>query len=322
MTTHLAVLLAAVAAVAPGSTGSPGSLQEAEALRKIEIPVGDMVFDALAAGPEDGPLVLLLHGFPQTSLSYKHQLEVLGRAGFHAVAPDQRGYSPRARPADYREYAIPLLVGDVLGMADALGVDRFHLVGHDWGGAVAWVLAGAVPQRVLTLTALSTPHVAAMARFRADPSSEQAQRSSYFAQFSQPGAEVGFLENDAALLMSIWSGLDPDAIAAYREALGNPETLAAALAWYRAAFGQPATAAPPAPPPPSPSITLPTLYVWGTEDPAFAREAAEATRDFVEGPYRFVELEGEGHWVAERSAERVSRLILEHVTAGSPPDPS
>jgi len=318
VTTHLACLLATAFAIAPtaSSTG-----QEPGALRNIEIPVGEMIFDALATGPEDGPLVLLLHGFPQTSLSFRHQLEILGRAGFHAVAPDQRGYSPRARPADYREYAMPLLIGDVLGMADALGADRFHLVGHDWGGAVAWVLAGAAPQRILTLTVLSTPHVAAMARFRADPTSEQSQRSSYFAQFSQPGAEKGFLENDAALLMSIWSGLEPDAIEAYRGALGNPDALAAALAWYRAAFGQPAAAAPSAPPPPSPPIRLPTLYVWGTEDPAFAREAAEATEDFVEGPYRFVELDGQGHWVAERAADHVSELILEHVTAGSPPVP-
>ena len=318
MTTYLACLLATVSTVAPSASTT---LQESGALRNLEIAVGEMIFDALASGPEDGPLVLLLHGFPQTSRSYIHQLEVLGRAGFHAVAPDQRGYSPRARPADYREYAVPLLVGDVLGMADALGADRFHLVGHDWGGAVAWVLAGTAQDRVLTLTVLSTPHVGALARFRADPTSEQSQRSSYFARFSQPGAESGFLENDAALLTSIWKGLDPTAIEAYREALGNPEALAAALAWYRAAFGQPAPAAPSAPPPPSPPIRTPTLYVWGTEDPAFAREAAEATADFVEGPYRFVELDGEGHWVAERSADRVSQLILEHVTAGSPPAP-
>src|SRR5207244_639881 len=100
-------------------------------------------------------LVLLLHGFPQTSFSWRNQLVALAVAGYRAVAPDQRGYSPGARPADVGEYRVERLVGDVLGFADALGVERFHLVGHDWGGAVAWQVAGRHPERLLTLTSLS-----------------------------------------------------------------------------------------------------------------------------------------------------------------------
>ena len=111
-------------------------------MESIELAVGDLVFDARATGPADGALALLLHGFPQTSFAWRHQLEVLAAAGYRAVAPDQSGYSPRARPAEVEEYRSDRLVGDVLGMADVLGVDRFHLVGHDWGGAVAWQVTG------------------------------------------------------------------------------------------------------------------------------------------------------------------------------------
>jgi pimeloyl-ACP methyl ester carboxylesterase len=117
-------------------------------LNRIQIPVGEDVFDASVAGPEDGEVVLLLHGFPQTSWSWRHQLQALGDAGYRAVAPDQRGYSPGARPEEVERYAIPALVGDVIAIADELGAHRFHLVGHDWGAAVAWQVAGRHPDRL------------------------------------------------------------------------------------------------------------------------------------------------------------------------------
>ncbi|MGH9248466.1 MAG: alpha/beta fold hydrolase, partial [Acidimicrobiales bacterium] len=127
-----------------------------------EIAVGPHTFDALADGPEDGELVLLLHGFPQTSAAWRDQVAALAAAGYRAVAPDQRGYSPRARPTELAAYAMPELVGDVIGFADVLGAERFHLVGHDWGGAVAWQVAGRHPERLHTLAAVSTPHPEAM----------------------------------------------------------------------------------------------------------------------------------------------------------------
>src|SRR3954470_2514177 len=112
---------------------------------RIEIPVGDFTFDALAAGPDGGELVLLLHGFPQTSRSWRHQIPALAEAGYRAIAPDQRGYSPRARPAEVEAYRVDHLVADVLAIADWMGGHRFHLVGHDWGAAVAWQVAGRYP---------------------------------------------------------------------------------------------------------------------------------------------------------------------------------
>src|SRR6478672_12526902 len=125
---------------------------------RIEIPVGDLVFDATLAGPTDGPLVILLHGFPETSHCWRNQIAALTAAGYRVLAPDQRGYSPRARPEEVGVYDGPHLRADVIAFADHLGAERFHLVGHDWGGAVAWQVAGRHADRLRTLTVLSTPH--------------------------------------------------------------------------------------------------------------------------------------------------------------------
>ena len=283
-----------------------------EGVERIQIPVGDMIFDALAAGPEDGELVLLLHGFPQSSYSYRTQLPVLAAQGFRAVAPDQRGYSAGARPSEVSAYAMGNLVGDVLGMATALGAERFHLVGHDWGGAVAWVVGSAVPGRVRSLVALSTPHVSAFGRALAEADGEQARASSYFTSFRAEGSERRFLENDAAEfkeLLGQWGSMSEADINVYLEVLGTEEALGAALNWYRAGTGG-ATAT--TPPPPS-IVTVPTLYVWSTNDAAFTRATAEATEEFVTGPYRFEVLEGVSHWIAEEAPERLSELLVEHL---------
>jgi pimeloyl-ACP methyl ester carboxylesterase len=126
-------------------------------IEPLQLPARGLVFDALAAGTPTGELVVLLHGFPQTAACWTQVLETLAVAGYRAVAPDQRGYSPTARPTTVQAYRLPELVADVLAIADRLGVETFHLVGHDWGGVVAWQLAGRHPDRVATLTAVSTP---------------------------------------------------------------------------------------------------------------------------------------------------------------------
>ncbi|NNM35060.1 MAG: alpha/beta hydrolase [Gemmatimonadetes bacterium] len=276
-----------------------------------------MTFEARASGPVDGPLVILLHGFPQTSYAYRHQLRALGALGYRAVAPDQRGYSPGARPEGITPYGVPDLTADVVGMADALDAARFDLVGHDWGGAVAWVVATRFPERVRTLTVLSTPHNAALAVGLGEEGSEQARRSAYFADFAAPGAERRFLADDAALLRRIYGDLDPEVVAAYMATLGNPAALRAALAWYAAAFGDSASSGSVAAPAPTP-VTVPTLYVWSTDDVAFARATAEATERFVSGPYRFEVLEGVDHWITDQAPEEVTRLLVEHLQSPPP----
>lgn len=285
---------------------------------RVRIEVGEFVFDARAAGPSDGEVVFLLHGFPQTSYSFRHQISALAGAGYRAVAPDQRGYSPGARPPSVEDYALTHVVGDLIGMADALGCKSFHLVGHDWGGAVAWVAATRFPVRIKSLTVLSTPHFGAFGAALADSSSEQARKSSYFQVFGAEGAEERFLANNAAFLRSIFqgAGLSQEEIQVYVDALGTPAAMRAALNWYGALnlnrSSSPLAGSSPNVPPVAP-IRVPTLYVWSTEDVAFSRSVAEATRNHVAGPYRFEVLDGVSHWVPEQAAERVSELLLSHI---------
>jgi pimeloyl-ACP methyl ester carboxylesterase len=278
-------------------------------LERIEIPVGDLVFSGRASGPGDGRCVLLLHGFPQTSWSWRHQLQALAQAGHRGVAVDQRGYSEGARPAGVEHYAMPHLVSDVVAVADRLGCDRFDVVGHDWGGAVAWNLAGRHPDRVRTLTVVSTPHPAAFAATLLDGRDDQAQRSSYMAFFRQPEVpEQTFLADGGAGLRTLFeaSGLAGEADE-YVSVLTQPGAMTAALNWYRAVdiadvreMG---------------AVTSPTLYVWSTEDVALGRAAAEATAAHVSGPYRFEVLEGVSHWVPEEAPADLNRLLLEHLAA-------
>jgi pimeloyl-ACP methyl ester carboxylesterase len=286
---------------------SPGEV------RPITITVGELTFDALTAGPRDGEPVILLHGFPQTSHAFRSELAALGEAGYRAVAPDQRGYSPGARPDGVAPYAMTELVGDVFRIAGALKMDRFHLVGHDWGGAVAWVAAGVRPDRIRTLTVLSTPHYAALSAGRARQGSDQADRSAYFNDFAAPDAATRMLADNAASLRQILGAIDSEAREVYLEALGTEPALRAALAWYRAAFGGgPATGSASPPPPPAP-ITTPTLYIWGEQDGAFGPGTARATAEWVSGPYRFVPLPGMGHWLPEQAADTVNAELLAHL---------
>jgi pimeloyl-ACP methyl ester carboxylesterase len=276
------------------------------------IAVGDLTFDASVEGPESGPGVLLLHGFPQTSLAWSAALPALAGAGYRACAFDQRGYSPDARPSAVEAYRTPELVGDVLGVADALGFDRFHLVGHDWGGAIAWQVAGRHAGRVLTLTVVSTPHPAAFgAALAGEHGGDQQQRSGYIEMFRAPDSQNLFLANDAQGLRMLFgvSGMPEGGGDRYVEALGTPEALGAALNWYRAADLTLVEGLGP--------ISMPTMYVWSTEDPALGREAAEATGAHVAGPYRFEVLEGVGHWVPEAAPDRMNALLIDHLASVS-----
>ncbi len=284
---------------------------EPEEFERLRLRVDDLVFDALATGPEDGELVMLLHGFPQTADAFRGQLRALGAAGYRAVAPDQRGYSPDARPVERTAYVMPNFVRDLLGMVDALGRERFHLVGHDWGGAVAWAAGTFQADRIQSLTVLSTPHYAALGAARTTTGSDQAQRSSYFADFSRPDAADRFLENDMALLRQILAAVPPDQRARYIRRLGTRDALKAALAWYHifdpSVAGAGGTGGAVAP------VTIPTMYIWGTADQSFGPAAVEATADFVTGPYEFHRLEGVGHWVPELAIDRVNELLIAHL---------
>jgi len=267
----------------------------------VTIPTPAGTFDALAAGPDDGPAVLLLHGFPECAEQWEHQLAALAGAGYRAVAFDQRGYSPGVRPAEVGAYGPEQLIGDVLGVADSLGWPRFDLVGHDWGSAVAWMTAAAHPERLRTLTTVSTPHGAALVHaLRDDP--DQRRRSAYFELFRTPGEAERELFDEGGL-RRIYDGLPARRIERYVERFSEHGALTAVLNWYRA-MRPPAKRGP---------ITTPTLYVWSTGDAFIGETAARAVERHVAGPYRFEVLEGVSHWISEEAPERLSALLIEHL---------
>jgi len=272
----------------------------------LQLEVGDLVFDAVEQGPPDGELVLLLHGFPQSSWSWREVWPALVAAGCRTVAPDQRGYSPGARPLPVSAYAMPELVGDVLGMLDALGVERAHLVGHDWGAAVAWQVAARHPDRVRTLSAVSVPHPVAFTQ-ALQSDEDQRRRSQYMRLFQVEGkAEQVLLRDGDSGLRTFFGGAEASAdVARYLAEMHEPGRLTACLNWYRAADRSSVDGFPP--------ITVPTLYVWSDGDLALGRTAAEATAAHVAGPYRFVELAGVSHWIPEQAPAALSALLLEHL---------
>ena len=196
----------------------------------------------------------------------------------------------------------------MIGMVDTLDRERFHLVGHDWGAAVAWFVTGQFRERVISLTSVSVPHPFAFAEALQHPNGEQAEMSSYMARFREEGSELAFLADNAALLRGVYSGagLSSSEIQAYVDVLGTPEALGAALNWYRAMLLPPSTRT-------FTPIATPTMFVWSTGDVALGRTGAEATEKYVHGPYRFEVLEGVSHWIAEEAADRLSELLLDHL---------
>jgi len=228
----------------------------------------------------------------------------LGTAGYRAVAPNQRGYAPGARPAGVEAYRIERLVADVAGMADTLGADRFHLVGHDWGALVAWAFADRHPERLRTLTVVSVPHPQPFAAARAGDPDQQA-RSTYIQGFKDdPAAADAFLADDAALLRLALAEAGPEILAEHLRILTAPGALDAGLHYYRAWDDALDTTG---------VITVPTLYVWSDDDVALGRVAAEQTAEYVSGPYTFEVIEGVSHWIPEVVPDRLAALVLDHV---------
>ncbi|MBP6012458.1 MAG: alpha/beta hydrolase [Alphaproteobacteria bacterium] len=274
------------------------------------IKLGDLTFTVDIAGAADAPAVLLLHGFPETRHMWRHQLPSIAAAGFRAIAPDQRGYSPGARPAEEGAYATPNIVADALALMDALNAPCFHLVGHDWGGQIAWLIATQHPGRVRSLAVLSRPHPAAFARAMQEDTS-QAERSHHHRAFREGDALKQMREAD---LKPLAAALEAQGVPAadagvYIRALREPGAIEAAMNWYRAG-GLPGSDVKPA--------EVPTLYIWGTADATVGRCAAELTKDYVQAPYAFVELKDAGHFFVDQFPGETTKHLLAWLNAAKP----
>ena len=287
------------------------------AIERGRLEANSLSFAVLAAGPRDGPVVLLLHGFPEGKESWVAQLDALARAGRRAVAPDLRGYGGSDAPEGVDSYSLARLNSDVEGLIDALGEEQVDLVGHDWGAIVGWSFTSRYPSRVRTWTALSVGHPDLFTQ----PDADQRERSSYIRLFNRAGkAEEVLLEDGARRLRAMYRiGPNPDAISeeqvdVFVRGFLRPGRLTAGLNYYRANLKSAALAAyPPCPGP----ITAPTQLIWGDVDPALGRRQAEATGELVRGPYRLQVLPTAGHWLQFERPEDVSRLLIEHLAAAA-----
>ncbi|WP_027342188.1 alpha/beta fold hydrolase [Hamadaea tsunoensis] len=271
----------------------------------MRVTVGDLTFDVHSGGPVGGAPVLLLHGFPQSSREWELVSPHLHAAGLRTYALDQRGYSPGARPAEVEAYAMGNCVADAIGVLDALELDTVHVVGHDWGSVVAWMLAAQHPDRVRTLTAVSVPHPVAFGRALVGDD-DQRERSTYMTFFQQTGkAEDTLLADDGARIRRLFEGCPSDRVARYVTPMLDRAALTAGLNWYRALplakFGG------------VPAVGVPTTFVWSDADWAIGPVAATTCADYVTGEYAFVTLTGVSHWIADQAPESLARAILHRI---------
>ncbi len=251
-------------------------------------------------GPLAGAPVVLLHGFPQDQTTWNSVVGQLGAAGVRTLALEQRGYGRDNAPTEVSRYRLDMLAGDVLAMLDAAGVERAHVVGHDWGGVVAWHLAG-TSDRVLTMTSLSTPHPAALVRSMVR--STQALSSYYVALFQLPALPERVL---APRLHGMYrrTGLSPADADRYAARFAEPSQLTGPINWYRALLRHRVR---------TPRSRVPTTYLWGRQDFALGAAAARASADFARVDYRFAEIEA-GHWLPETAPVIVAEEILRRVS--------
>ncbi len=269
-------------------------------MKRIQIKARGFTFDAMEDGPEDGPLLILLHGTARSSWEWHHQQPKLAEAGFRTVALDMRGYSPGARPEGKKAYDVREYVKDTLAIAEKLGgADRpFHLMAISIGSTTAWTLASKYPKRVATLACLNQPHPLAIVEVLSTlAANKQRDGYSYFAEFVKEDKE---LENFEGIFER--SGLPEEELAPYRELLNSKEAIHAVFNWYRVIKVRALK-----------PIVVPTLYIWPRNIGNVSLETAEAVAHYVTGPYRFEILEKARNYSLQMEPEKITRLLLEHL---------
>jgi pimeloyl-ACP methyl ester carboxylesterase len=264
------------------------------------------------AGPKSGVPVLLLHGFPETWRCWIRQLPALVEAGCRVILPDQRGYNLSDKPRGVKNYKADTLVDDIVGLIDALEYEKVNLVGHDWGAAIAWLLACKYPERLHRLSIMNVPHPGVMRRFLLRDF-EQMRRSWYIFLFQLPWLPEAGMQRDnwrGAELALRGSGkihtFTNEDIEKYKEAWSQPGAMTAMINWYRAAVRYQM------PVPEEPRIKVPTLMMWGMQDVALTHRMARPSMDYVdEGNLIF--FPEATHWVQRDAAEEVNHYLLDFV---------
>ncbi len=283
------------------------------------VPAAGVTLHVARAGPEDGPLVILLHGFPEFWYGWRRQIPTLAAAGYRVWAPDQRGYNLSDKPEQIGDYRVSRLVEDVIARIAAAGRRDAVLVGHDWGAVVAWATAMAHPERVARLAVLNAPHPTVMARAMRNGWSQR-RKSRYMAFFQLPRVPEWLLGRDGfrpARRALVASGLpgtfDQEDLDRYREAWSQPGAPRAMLDWYRAAFRRPPRAVA-RPRTVTLRVPMSTLILWGEHDVFLGRELAAPSLEFcMQGKLHFVDA---SHWLQHDRSAEVNALLLEFLAAG------
>lgn len=266
---------------------------------------GGLTFEVRDEGPLDGDVVVLLHGFPQLNKSWDQVVPLLHAQGLRTLAPNQRGYSPGARPRGRWAYRSSELVADVLALAELAG-GPVHLVGHDWGAAVAWATAVLAPEKVRTLTAVSVPHPGA---FMAAMPRGQALDSWYIALFNLPWLPERMMSSPR---FSGWflrhGGMTPAMVADYHRDIVEGGALRGGLGWYRAmALAKPKVF--------RTHVQVPTTHVWSDGDAALGRAGAQLCERYVDGAYTLQVIEGASHWLPDERPQELASAILDRIGA-------
>lgn len=265
------------------------------------------------AGPKSGTPVMLLHGFPEFWYGWRRQILALVNAGCRVIVPDQRGYNLSDKPKDKKDYGVFTLVNDVLGLIQALDYEKVNLVGHDWGGSVAWILAMTHPEKLHRLAILNSPHPAVYRRFlQRDP--DQIRRSLYWLFFQLPRLAEKILSANEFHQMT--RGLRNSAkkntftdedIEKYKEAWSQPGALTSMLNWYRAIFQYPPKM------PEDMRVKVRTLMMWGMKDFALTHRLARPSMDYC-GDRNLILFPEATHWVHLDAAEEVNHYLIDFLT--------
>lgn len=292
--------------------GGPGkTLDDSTSLTTRRVTVNGIEIAFVDEG--EGPPVLLLHGFPDSSHLWRHQVPALVAAGYRVIAPDLRGFGESDRPAEVDAYRMRTILNDLVALTTQLGVQRAHVVGHDWGAALAWMYAFLVPRRVDHLVALSVGHPGTFVA----PTLEQREKSWYMLYYQFPGVSEKLLRRNSWRLFKQIIGGEGDHDR-YIGDLARPGALTAALNWYRANRSPEAELTEEVRYPP---VLAPTLGIWSSGDKAMCEAGMTGSARYVKGPWRYERIEGASHWIQLDAPDRVNALLLDflgsHDTSGA-----
>lgn len=266
----------------------------------MRVEVNGVGIEVQVSGPDGGPPVVLLHGFPDSGRLWRNQVPALNDAGYRTVVPDLRGYGGSDKPANVEDYELMFLAGDVLGVLDHFDIERAPVVGHDWGAALAWGLGAMAPDRVERLVALSVGHPASFGT----AGFEQREKSWYMLLFQFEGIAEQWLRNDDWANFRAWAR-HPDAVIAEIEKDGS---LTPGLSWYRANIPPQSLIEPPMQLPP---VQAPTMGVWSSGDIALTEAQMTGSAAFCAGEFRYEHLDGPGHWMQLEAPDAVNALLLD-----------